>query len=110
MIYRTVVSLFLLALMLLQGADSPPAKPLSDADKLKVSKQMNQVLAVNGQLSQISDQYQKAQAQAQTLQTNFQALIGELRKKYGASEDQQVNLDLEWTAAPEKPPEKTAKK
>jgi hypothetical protein len=109
MIQRILISIFLLSVSLLMGADAPVAKPLSDADKLRVSKQMNQVLALNGQLAQIAEQYQKAQSQAQTLQTNFQALIGELRKKYGAKEEQQVNLDLEWTPVLEKPPEAAKK-
>ncbi len=119
MLSRTTIASLLLVCSLLMAADppkeqSPPlaTKPLTDADKLKVSKQMNQVLALNGQLGQIAEQYKKLEAQAQSLQANFQTIMADMRKKYGASELQQINLDLEWTEPPPtgKPPEAGSKK
>ncbi len=105
----------LLAAIFLFAADekTTPAKALNDADKVVALKQVTAILATETQIQNLSSQIGQLQQQASQQRATYEKLLTDFRKKYGAADDQNLNLDAEWTPPPvdpKKPPEEAKKK
>lgn len=76
------------------------AKPLSDADQVRASKAMLAILATESQANRLREQMSQLEKQAEQQRAAFMTLQAELRKTSKASEEQSINLDLNWGEIP----------